>query len=84
MLIPVRCFTCSKVLGNKENTMKKLREEGKEDTEIMEILGITRYCCKRILLTYIDATDDIFKHSELPEQVELYDGVKNMRIYEAI
>ena len=84
MLIPVRCFTCGKVLGNKESTMKKLREEGKEDTEIMEILGITRYCCKRILLTYIDTTDDMFNHSELPEQVEFYDGIKNMRIYDAI
>jgi len=84
MLIPVRCFTCNKVLGNKENTIKKHQKEGKEMDEIMNILKIERICCRRILLTYIDLTDDLFKYQNPPDHVELYDGVKNLRVYDAI
>ena len=84
MLIPVRCFTCNKVLGNMEGPMKNLREKGKTDEEIMKILKIERYCCKRILLTYIDNAEDMFEYQQMPEQIELYEGVKKLRIYNAI
>ena len=44
MLIPVRCFSCNKVIGNMENTMKKLRKEGMNDVDIMKTLKVERYC----------------------------------------
>ena len=84
MLIPVRCFTCNKVLGNKENSIKSLQKEGMEMDKIMDTLKIERICCRRILLTYIDLSDDLFKYQNPPDHVELYDGVKKLRIYDAI
>jgi len=53
---PIRCFTCSKVLGNKYERFDKYddKEQAYKD------LGIERYCCKRMLLTSIDMYE-IFK-----------------------
>ena len=53
---PIRCFTCSKVLGNKYERF----DEYEDKKQAYKDLGIERYCCKRMLLTSID-TYDIFK-----------------------
>jgi DNA-directed RNA polymerase subunit N (RpoN/RPB10) len=53
-MLPVRCFTCGKVLANKEETFNKLKKEGKINKEIFEYLKLDRYCCRRMLLTSID------------------------------
>lgn len=51
-MIPVRCFTCGKVLGNLEDTCKDLHKKNKTWKEIFHILNINRYCCKMVLTTY--------------------------------
>ena len=55
-MFPVRCYTCGKVLGNKEEIFKQKQDEGKSNPEIFKELRITRYCCKRIMTTSIDYT----------------------------
>ena len=84
MLIPVRCFTCGKVIGNLEGPMERLKEQGYDINEICEKLKVKRYCCKRILLSYIDLTEDLMMYQQTPDQVTLYDGVKNVRIYKGL
>jgi len=65
MIIPVRCFTCGKVIGSLyEEFNKRYREykkavdagEKPKETpkEILDDLGVTRYCCRRMLLTHVD------------------------------
>ena len=49
-LVPVRCFTCNKVIASKWNQYKTLSEEGKDTNEIFRHIGFTRYCCKRMFL----------------------------------
>ena len=49
--IPVRCFTCGKVIGGKWKTYTNLVESGIEIRKIFDILGLRRYCCKRMFLT---------------------------------
>lgn len=65
---PIRCFTCSKVLGNKYEKFDTY-----ENKELAyKDLGIERYCCKRMLLTSID-TQEYFKHyilENLPKHVQ--------------
>ncbi len=68
MLIPVRCYTCNKVIGNKQVTYEKLVAEGKKENEIMEILGLKRYCCKRMLLTNVDLVDKMLQYCEVKEE----------------
>ena len=44
MIIPVRCFTCGKVIGNKYDTyIKTLAAEGCSESEAMDSLGLKRY-----------------------------------------
>jgi DNA-directed RNA polymerase subunit N (RpoN/RPB10) len=75
MIIPVRCFTCNKVMGSKWNKyLDLLNKKNIKDSEnilnvnediesiddiinnrdIFEKLNITRYCCKRHLLSHVD------------------------------
>lgn len=51
---PIRCYTCGKVLGNKWILVDRLTKEGKPIKEIYDVIGITRYCCKRIVLCSVD------------------------------
>lgn len=63
MLIPIRCFTCGKVLADKWLKYVELRDnaaesslhvKGFEDNHkgvILDELGISRICCRRIFLT---------------------------------
>ena len=55
MIIPVRCFTCGKVIGNKYDTyLELMQDENTTDAAALSILGLTRYCCRRMLLTHVD------------------------------
>ena len=55
MIIPVRCFTCGKVIGNKwEAFMHLIGEEGQTEAQALDHLGLQRYCCRRMLFTHVD------------------------------
>ena len=61
MLIPVRCFSCGKVVGKKMKSWASLTAgpEGKTPREALDLLGLTRFCCRRMILTHVDVCDDI-------------------------
>lgn len=69
-LIPIRCFTCNKIIGNKWIPYQKLLEEGVEAGEAMTSLGLKRYCCRRILLTHVDICDKLLEYEEARDLVE--------------
>jgi len=49
MLIPVRCFSCNKVIGGSYEEFIERKENGEDPAEVMDDLGIKRYCCGRFL-----------------------------------
>ena len=80
MIIPIRCFTCGKVVANvydyyveesaklataaatsqskdKETTVKHF--DTVHTGPILDKLGLTRYCCRRQLLSQVDMMDTI-------------------------
>ena len=57
MIIPIRCFTCNKILANKSEIFKKMREDNINIQEIWTVLDINKDCCKSILLSTVDALD---------------------------
>lgn len=60
MIIPQRCFTCGKVISDAWPEFKERAKEGDEDpAEVMDDLGIERYCCRTIFLTHADLMDEI-------------------------
>jgi DNA-directed RNA polymerase I, II, and III subunit RPABC5 len=64
MIIPVRCFTCNKVIGSLWDPYKKLLKDFKNEgntlaeKKALDTLGLKRYCCRRMLLCHVD----VFEH----------------------
>lgn len=56
-MIPVRCFTCGKVISAAWEEYARRRDAGENRGEILDDLGITRYCCRRMLLTHKELVD---------------------------
>ena len=68
MIIPVRCFTCGKVLADRWNFYKNELKQI-EDTIInvnaknvqhtlegkaLDKVGLKRYCCRRVMLSHVN------------------------------
>ena len=61
MLLPIRCFTCGKVIGH---LWKELKEKVKGDDDFQKFFeekGIRRYCCRQVLMTSLDLEEDLLK-----------------------
>lgn len=67
MLIPVRCFTCNKVTGDKWGPYCKLLEAGHSEARALDMLGLRRYCCRRMLLGHANVIDQLLEHTHLTE-----------------
>lgn len=71
MIIPVRCFTCGKVVADKYEDFRREVRQGEDPSEVLDKLGLHRYCCRRMLLAHIDIIDSFmaFATSDVPERV---------------
>lgn len=63
MIIPVRCFSCGNVVGNLYKRFEDEVKKGRNPKEVLDELGVKRYCCRRMLLTHVEAIDDLMKFS---------------------
>ncbi len=63
MIIPVRCFTCGKVIGNKWNTYISLLDTMPEK-EALDTIKLTRACCRRMILSHVDLIDNLLDRKE--------------------
>ena len=75
MLIPVKCFTCGKVIGDKyEYYKREVRKiklakglevekviyltssdlEKTPEADVLDKLGLNKYCCRRHILTHVE------------------------------
>ena len=75
MIIPVRCLTCGKVIGDLYQAYQReiKKETSTTDTinmstkkiekthrgKVMDKLGLKRYCCRRHMLSHVDLIDII-------------------------
>ena len=75
MIIPIRCFTCGKVIADqidyyKKECDKQLKDSKKKEErfkhfsdnhngEILNKLGVTRYCCRRMFISDVDMMEII-------------------------
>lgn len=68
MIIPVRCFTCGRLIGDKWEDFTRRVKAGEEPGEVLDSLGIKRYCCRRMLLSHVDIIDEILLFHEVAEK----------------
>ena len=59
MIIPIRCFTCGKVIGAMYDQFKMRTEAGEDPKVILNELGLERYCCRRMIISHVDLIDEI-------------------------
>ena len=59
MIIPVRCFTCGRVIASDYEKFVERVKKGEDPKEVLDSLGIERYCCRRMILTHVDFIDEI-------------------------
>jgi len=59
MLIPVRCWSCGKVIAHVYEQYKEAVETGEDSDKALDDLGMERYCCRRMFVGHIDLVDEI-------------------------
>ncbi|MCS7386449.1 MAG: DNA-directed RNA polymerase subunit N [Candidatus Methanomethylicota archaeon] len=65
MIVPIRCFTCGALLGDKYEEFVERVRGGEDPGKVLDSLGIKRYCCRRMLLSHVDLIDEVIRLHEI-------------------
>jgi len=63
LLIEVRCFTCGLPISHLYEDWRNRKEAGENPKEILDDLGLERYCCRRMLITHVELLNETIKFS---------------------
>jgi len=61
MIIPIRCFSCGKPISHLWEDFKKRTESGENPKEVLDELGLERYCCRSMFLGQSDMIELVGK-----------------------
>lgn len=71
MIVPVRCFSCGKVVGDKwESYLNLLQEDELDEGTALSRLGLKRYCCRRMILTHVDLIEKFLRYNPLEKEIK--------------
>ena len=59
MIIPVRCISCGKPVGQLWEKYQQEVGSGKKPKEVLDQIGLDRYCCRSLFLTHVDLIDTV-------------------------
>jgi DNA-directed RNA polymerase subunit N len=59
MMIPIRCFTCGNLIGDKFQSFQSRVSSGEDPGKVLDDLGLKRYCCRRMLISSVDVIDQV-------------------------
>ena len=68
MLVPVRCFTCGNLIADKYEDYQTKVKAGEDPKKVLDDSGITRYCCRRMLLTTVETIQQVIPFYESIEK----------------
>ena len=62
-MLPIRCFTCNNLIGHMWEPYLRSRQEEGTPKERLDRTGLTRICCRRMLLTHVHIIDDTLDYA---------------------
>lgn len=62
--IPIRCFSCGGLIADKLEDLESRTNNGENAKEVLDDLGVERYCCRRMLLSNTNIIDEILRYHE--------------------
>jgi DNA-directed RNA polymerase subunit N len=57
MMIPVRCWSCGKPIAHLWEQYKNRTNAGEKPKEVMDDLGLERYCCRAIFVGHVELVE---------------------------
>jgi len=72
IIIPVRCFTCGSLIGDKWEDFAIRIKQGEDAGNVLDSLGVKRYCCRRMLLSHVEIIDELLKFYEEAKKREIH------------
>ena len=64
-MIPVRCFSCGKPVGQLWEEFKERVAGGEDRKKVMDELGLERYCCRALFLGNVDLIEKVAEFKKL-------------------
>lgn len=58
MMVPVRCWSCGKVVAARYDEFVDRVDAGEDPKEVLTDIGLTRYCCRRMIVSHADVIDE--------------------------
>ena len=65
MILPVRCFTCGKVIGDRWEEFARRTSQGEPAGRVLDEIGMKRYCCRRMFISHVEVIDELLKYGEV-------------------
>jgi DNA-directed RNA polymerase subunit N len=65
VLIPVRCFSCGGLIADKYFEYKERVKSGEENANVLDSLGIKRYCCRRMFISSMETIYQVIPYYEV-------------------
>ena len=59
MIIPVRCWSCGKPIAHLWDEYKERSSKDESVKQVLDDLGVDRYCCRAIILGHSDLIEQI-------------------------
>ena len=59
MQFPVRCPSCGKVISDKYEEFEERTDDGEDAKEVLDDLGVQKYCCRTVFLTHVESIDEV-------------------------
>jgi DNA-directed RNA polymerase subunit N (RpoN/RPB10) len=78
-IIPIRCVTCRKVLGNLGDQIDELRRKNFTNEEIFEELGLDRWCCRNAVFNPIKVSMAEYLDENIPTYKLLQKSVQEIK-----
>ena len=59
MIVPIRCFSCGKPIAHLYEEFLKRRKKGEKMKDILDDLGLDRYCCRQVFMGHVELIQKI-------------------------